>query len=448
LKILLIQSPSVTDIGAVYPLGLLYVATGLTNRNHEIQVFDTNIGREPQVRLRELIHKFKPDIFGVSFRNIGNVDYFKYHSYLAPFSELVAAVKEISPTYRIVAGGSAFSLYAQTLMERIPNLDYGIFNEGEESLPELLASLDHPEGVKGVFYRNKESVRFTGYRQPIDFASFPMPKRDLIDMEPYLKNELTIGIQTKRGCLFECSYCTYPYFQGNKLRIRPSVSVIDELEILSKQYGVKSVYFVDTVFNVPKVEAREIIEAILSRGLDLKWRGFNHLKYIDEEYMRTARDSGCDFFEFSPDGINQSTLTALNKNITRADIERVYSIARKTDNTKTSFLFAINGPGENLTSLFNLAWFGLRPMLLRHKNISGSDVFRIRIFPHTQLQNIALSKGLLRADNDLLGPVFYNPPPLKYILAVILPSLNIIYSTLVFMVRQGRRIKAFLGRFH
>jgi anaerobic magnesium-protoporphyrin IX monomethyl ester cyclase len=308
LKILLIQSPTVTDIGAVYPLGLLYVATGLIKHNHEIRIFDTNTSREPQVRLRELIHKFKPDIFGVSFRNIDNSDYYNFHSYVPPFSELVTTLKEVSPSARIVAGGAAFSLYAQTLMERMPELDYGIFNEGEESLPELLASLDHPESVKGVFYRNREAVHFTGYRQPINFASFPMPKRDLIDLEPYLKNELTIGIQTKRGCPFECAYCTYPYLQGNKLRIRPTGSVIDELDILVKQYGVKSVYFVDSVFNVPEADAREIIQAILSRGLNLKWRCFNNLKYIDADYMKLAKDAGCDYFELSPDGLSSSSL--------------------------------------------------------------------------------------------------------------------------------------------
>ena len=131
---------------------------------------------------------------------------------------------------------------------------------------------DQPDSVKGIFYRRENSLHFSGYRQPLEFANFPQPDRKSRNPEPYLKKEYSIGIQTKRGCPFACAYCTYPYLQGNNLLIRPLESVVDELETLSKQYGVKSVSFVDSVFNVPQDYAVDLLQAMSKRGLDLKWK--------------------------------------------------------------------------------------------------------------------------------------------------------------------------------
>jgi radical SAM superfamily enzyme YgiQ (UPF0313 family) len=239
-RILLVQSQSVIKTGAVFPLGLVYLATGLTNHHHDVKICDTNNDSRSPYNLRKIVREFEPDIIGVGLRNIDNSDYGHFHSFVSPFRDLIDYLKKISPSAKMVGGGSGFSLYAQTLMEKIPGLDYGVFGEGEETLPDLI---DHPENitsVKGIYYRENGSIVFTGRREPIDFGSFPSPNRNLIDLGPYLTKEFTIGVQTRRGCPFQCAYCTYSYLQGSSMRIRPVADVIDELETLTKQYGLKS----------------------------------------------------------------------------------------------------------------------------------------------------------------------------------------------------------------
>lgn len=424
MRVLLVQPYMGRKEEPVFPLGLCYVATALMNHNHEVSIYDPNVNADPVGELRKLVRKLEPEIIGVTLRNIETPSYWDYRSYVEPFLDLASMLKEAMPTSRILAGGPGFSIYPRQIMERAKAIDYGIFLEGEESMPELLDNLDHPQSVRGIFYRRDDAIHFTGARELIDFASLPAPRRDMVDFTPYLKHQFSVGVQTKRGCAFKCAYCTYPYLEGAGLRLRPTHAVVDELENLTKEYGLQSFWFVDSIYNVPQSHAREICEEMLARGLSLRWQGYHNEKFVDGEYMKLARDSGCDCFVFSPDGISSSTLMALNKNLTEQDIKRVYSLAKQLSDVKVDFSFFVNGPGESLANLFCLVTFSLRLKLKLRSRVALGPFAQIRIYPHTPIHALAIDKGLVKEDDDLLKPVFYNPPPLRYILAMVGPLIR------------------------
>lgn len=430
MRVLLIQSKHTVG-EPVLPLGLLYVATSLTNHDHEVRILDMNITNDHFADVRKLIRSFEPEIIGVGIRNIDNQQYFAYRSFFEPFLTLVSALKNTSPTSIILAGGSGFSIFAHEFMKRVPALDYGVLNEGEETMPELLDNLDAPGSVRGIFYRRDDTIRFTGARAHIDFANMSAPRRDMVDLTPYLDYPFSIGVQTKRGCPLTCAYCIYPYLQGAEIRMRPIESVVDELDELASKYGVRNFFFVDSVFNVPPLYARELLEKMLARGLNLRWRSYDNLKLIDAGYMKLAIEAGCDCIELSPDGISKSTLTALNKNFVKQDIERVCSIAKQIDDVKVNFCFFINGPGESVGNLINLFFFILRFRFISNKKVGSLIIHPIRIYPHTPLHTLAVEKGIIKEDDDLLiGPGFYNPAPLRYLLAILSPILRWLSSLL------------------
>ena len=434
MRVLLVQSYLVPREQLVFPLGLCYVATALMNHNHEVSIYDTNVSADPMAELRKLVRNLEPEIIGVALRNIDNSSYWRYRSYVEPFLDLVSMLKEAVPTSKILVGGPGFSIYPHQILERAKAIDYGIFGESEGSMPELLDHLDHPESVKGIFYRHDNTIHFTGTREPIDFANLPAPRRDMVDFTPYLDHPFSIGVQTKRGCMFKCSYCTYPYLEGARLCLRPAHAIADELENLTKEYGLQSFWFVDSIYNVPQSHASEICEQMLARGLSLRWQSYHNEKFIDGEYLELARDAGCACFTFSPDGISSSTLTALNKNLTEQDIERVYSLAKQLHNVKVEFSFFVNGPGESLGNLFRLFIFFWRLKLNLRKKLYFFGFGCIRIYPHTPIHALALEKGLVKEGDNLFEPVFYNPPPLRYVLAMLGPLIRA-----VLMARKALR---------
>lgn len=101
-----------------------------------------------------------------------------------------------------------------------------------------------------------------------------MPRRDpsVIDMKEYIGDYYNIlGVQSKRGCVFKCTYCSYPFLNNDNIRLRPPIEVVDEIEHMITNYGLQSFAFVDSVFNIPERHAKEICNEILRRGLKVKW---------------------------------------------------------------------------------------------------------------------------------------------------------------------------------
>ena len=80
---------------------------------------------------------------------------FFYFKTVAPTARLI---KEAVPQVTLVAGGPGFSMFAEPILERIPEFDLGVYLEGEESFPELLEHLDRPAQVRGVYLRRDGRV--------------------------------------------------------------------------------------------------------------------------------------------------------------------------------------------------------------------------------------------------------------------------------------------------
>lgn len=426
MKVLLVQSHlgRIEFFPPLFPIGLCYIATALTE--HNVKILDLNMWElfTAYEKLKEEIINFGPDIVGISIRNIDTTyrsDIFYHFKTIKPTAQLV---KKINPDIKLLVGGSGFSIFAQKIMERIPEFNFGIYLEGEESIPELLDHIDSPETVKGIFIRKNVSVYFTGFREPPNFNNLPIPKRDegLIDIKLYIgAMDNNIGIQSKRGCILNCAYCSYPFLSGKQLRLRSPKIVVDEIEYLIS-LGVKRFTFVDNIFNVPVSHAEEICEEIIKRGLDVEWSAWFEIKHTTEELMLLAKRAGCKRFDFSPDGATDKALAFLQKGITEKDLEKNFKMVKKIDGTKAGYNFFVMLPGTNLRDLIKtlILYFKI-PILLFGKG-GGSLLGWIRIEPHTEIHRLAIEEGFLSEDNDLLPKdekelktLFYTKPSYWYL---------------------------------
>ena len=403
MKILLIQS----HLGRIcdqkfplFPIGLSYIAQAL--KKHEVRILDLNFWDLPRAykKLEEELINFDPDIAGLSIRNIDTAqrtDIFYYFNTVQPTARLI---KKVSPEIRLLVGGPGYSVFAREIMERIPEFDFGIYLEGDESTPELIDNIDSPDSVKGIYIKGKNSVVFTGKRAFPDFSKLSAPAREshIIDIKKYIgATGYNIGIQTKRGCVLECSYCGYPFLTGKKLRIRTPESVVDEIESLIS-FGIKTFFFVDNIFNVPKSHAMEICKEITRRNLDVKWTAWYEIKNMDEELLLAAKKAGCIHFGFSPDAANDKALAILKKGITRNDIDECILLVRKHKVRAGFNLFILPemSPREIIQSF--ILNFKI-PLILRFKG--GGSIGWIRIEPHTAIHKMVIQNGYLKKDTNL-----------------------------------------------
>jgi radical SAM superfamily enzyme YgiQ (UPF0313 family) len=415
MRVLLVQADLCGSRAPIFPIGLSYVATAL--KKHEVRIFDPNITANYLVELEKTVRDFQPNVIGLSLRNIRL--YLENSNTFIPYDEqlepIIQVVKRADPDGKIVIGGPAFSMFAEQIMSKEPEIDFGVFLDGEESMPELLENLSSPEQVTGLYVRNGDGILFTGNRNLPDLSTLGAPRRDLVSITKYFGAPDAIGVQTKRGCPLSCAYCVYPFLSGYRFCLRPVGAVVDEIEDLQNRYHVKSIMFADSVFNVPQGHAAEICAEMLRRRVSVRWTAYFNEKSVSEDFMLLCRDAGCYEFFFSPDSYSNKTLRMFKKNIEKEDIIRSYKIARRHKGIRVRYNFMLNVPGESLLTLAQMAVFIVRAKIFLRGKLSGIGIGRPRIEPHTDLYDTALREGIIQKDTDLIQPVLYSYPSASYL---------------------------------
>lgn len=433
MRVLMVQTPSVEGITQerVYPIGIVSLASRLKDSGHEVDLFDMNLEVDQFGALKEKLLSFKPEVVGLSLRNIDPLAN-KTSSLIPPFVVTVRLISSILPQAWLIAGGTGFSLFPERLMVELPEIHYGIVGEAETSFPALLSSLENPPDLKGLCRRENGGIRVLLPSQEFDMAAYTVPDRQLLDPSHYagINNYVpAVGIETKRGCPYNCAYCVYPKLQGKKLRCRLPGQVVDEMEVLHKEYGIESFHFTDPVVNLPNGHLEEICREILRRKLKVRWDGFMREDCLNEENTALFARAGCECFSFSPDGLCQEALDVLNKGLTEAQILKAAELTSQTD-VISVYHFMVNVPGETEETMQKGIDFLERIYELheRKMNLGAVVLNNIRILPGTPIEAIARENGVIRPGTDLLYPTYYNPPPFdqfRYKLETINLSKNV-----------------------
>ena len=438
MRVLLVQAFTALDMELVYPIGLAYLAAHLDG--HEVAIFDVNLHRQaPLVALEAEVRRFQPEVVGFSLRNMKVGMPTLHTDDFTPQQEAIRAVKAVAPGAVILAGGTAFSLYAETMMARLPEVDLGVWGEAEHRLPALLADLAHPERVKGVYYRRDGAVHYTGQPPGSDWATLRRPRRDLVPHAPYLASSfVSVGVQSKRGCSLHCIHCSDTYLSGHKVRMRDPVDVVDEIEELVRDHGVRQFFFCDQIFNIPASHAIAICKEIVRRELDVRWSAwFNeHRNTLPDELIVWLKRAGCHLLSFSPDHVDDRMLRNLDKNFSHADMLNTVQVAKR-HGMDVEYSFFLNAPGEDLRSLAAILRFLVHARLELGPQLRLFTLLMmqpIRIYPHTRLHTLAVESGLVDKDHPLVEGQFWNPGALRWAVAGIQAGAGGLYRA-----REGWR---------
>ena len=435
-RILLLQSFNALNKPPVFPLGLSYLVKSL--EKYELSGLDLNLSESPYEDLVQKLHEHNPEVVAFSIRNIKIAEPGRHISCLEDHIRTVRTIKETCPDTCLVAGGSAFSMYGETMMEKLPGIDFGVLGEGEAAFSRLLQQLTGRPRMKGVFWRDNGTVRYTGMPERLDFNRIPAPDRTLFSPRNYLGHPAAVGIQTKRGCRLNCLYCSDLYLLGHTLSCREPSDIIAEIEDLKENYGVKEFFFADQLFNAPRRFAEEIVERMVDKKLGMKWLAWFNEKGITSRFVRQCKEAGLLMLNFSPDAVTNNRLSYLGKNATVADMKNSVRIAGE-ERIPLTYNFLINGPGETLWTLMKTVEWILRVKLRlgRLFQLHGSIFHLMRIYPETPLYGIALKKGIIDKKTDLMEPVFYNPYPLRILTSCFLGFLGCVSKARHFL--RGRR---------
>jgi radical SAM superfamily enzyme YgiQ (UPF0313 family) len=209
-------------------------------------------------------------------------------------------------------------------------------------------------------------------------------------------------------------YCIYGFLNGKKLRLRDPARIVDEIELLVNEHGLKRFTFVDSVFNIPQNHAEKICREIIRRGLQTTWSAWFNEKELTRAFVELARDAGCRNVILSPDGFFDRTLMDLGKNISKKDILSSYQVLKDLEGFEVSYNFFKNPPGQGLSAFLSLLWFTMKAKRQMGRRVHF-EFNSMRIEPHTKLYDIARSEGVIAAEENLLYPKHYTNGKTAYI---------------------------------
>lgn len=379
------------------PIGAAYVAAAVRARGHVTSLFDACFAEDYEAELGDAIEAFRPDVIGLSIRNVDSVAFPDVTCYLERYLNMARVCRERAPTATLFVGGSAFSLFPEEFARKL-RPDYGVVGEGEELFCRMIDELDRHGRVVGD-YADEAGVVYPGKVAELDASV--APALDLLNIERYFAEGGSINVQTKRGCVYKCVYCTYPLLEGSQLRTREPGLVVDELERAQRDLGVDFFFFVDNVFNHPARHAAAICEEILRRGLALRWTAYVSPAGCTRELLALMRQSGCQSMDLGTDAICDAQLARLGKSFDVAQVMRVAGWCRDLD-LKFSQSLLFGGPGET--------WATVRETVENAARTEANAVIAmlgVRIYRDTALAAHAIEQGLVTREEIGIEPVFY-----------------------------------------
>lgn len=185
------------------------------------------------------------------------------------------------------------------------------------------------------------------------YEATPMPARHLIDLESYryrIEGHLATSLIAQLGCPFNCGFCGGRNSKSLRvIRTRSTQSVLDEIEMLYREYGYTGFMFYDDELNVNKgmIELMNGLADLQSKlGTEFRLRGFVKSELFNEMQAAAMYGAGFRWILSGFEAANPRILKNINKKATLEDNTRAVEVAHKYG-LKVKALMSCGHPGES-----------------------------------------------------------------------------------------------------
>ena len=393
----------------VVPIGACIVAAAAEEAGHEVRLVDLMWVRRPKRVLARALRDFQPEIVGLSVRNMDDTAWLRSNFYLGDARGYVRQVK--AHGVPAIVGGACLGVHPGPITAYL-EADAGIWGDGEEAFVQLLerARQGQPwHDVDGVVtVPEGGEPRVNPQRMVSDIGTVPRSRVwRWLDYDRYAPNNGPLPIQARRGCVFDCDYCTYKAIEGGTYRTRPVDAVVAELAETAERYPGGSVEFVDSTFNVPLPYTLDLCRAIADAKLDLLLQTSDlNPGAVDGKLMPLMQEAGFNQVLITPEVASDTMLKNLNKGFTMEHVRQTARNRRDVD-FAVMWIFMLGGWEETEQTLDETFEF------LATEIPSTDLVFLqpgLRVYPNTGLQRKLIEAGRLSSDDPLLEPYYYISP--------------------------------------
>lgn len=299
-----------------FPQGLAYIASVYKKAGHDVVIYSQDVYHYPEDHLTDYLTHHHFDMVGVNVI----AGYYQYRK-LLKISEAINAVPN-RPFY--VIGGHGPSPEPEYFLKKT-GADLVVIGEGEQTALDIVDVLEGRKrlaDVQGIAYLDSGNLIKTAERPLIrNLDDIPLPAYELFSMDhytllrmPHITNaERCIPILSGRGCTFRCSFC---YRMDKGFRPRSAESIIEEINLLKKDYGVTYIAFADELLMSSEKRTIALCEAFIKAKLNVKWDCNGRLNFAKTDLLRLMKQAGCVFINYGIEAVDDQVLKNMNKKLT------------------------------------------------------------------------------------------------------------------------------------
>ncbi len=397
MNVLLVNPYQATPAYIQPNLGLGYLAGSLLQRGHQVTYLDCPRDGFGPAHWATYLDRNSFDVIGIQLYT------FNY----ANVRDMLAVARRMQPKTTLVCGGPHVTVAATQTLQDLTELDYGICGEGEAAFPALLAALQSGSGldkVPSLVWRNQAVIVTNPLLRPQnldDLPPFPwhlMPPASY-PMQPHgvLNKGFPIApLVATRGCPCACTFCSAGAEMGRTVRRRSPTSIVDEIELLVRKFGVNEIHFEDDNFTLDRDFALAVCNDILSRDLKVAWACPNgvRLDRLDPELVQLMEQSGCYSVAVGIESGSERMLKRMKKGLVPDQVLQGLAMIHQHSRIRVTGFFLLGHPGETLDDLETTRRFLLKAPLDR---ISLSPFMPL---PGTQSAAELIEQGKISATPD------------------------------------------------
>lgn len=266
------------------------------------------------------------------------------------FNDGLRAIKGAMPNVKTVAGGLWYSGDWERQMRLNPTIDYIMIGEAELTMEELINNMNgggkDERDIAGLVSRRADGTVVIGPHRNLipDLNQLPMPAYDLFPMEKYAGHTYWkpfAELMTSRGCPGKCHFCYEWALYDSRTAAKDFTSwrglkgkrIVDELEILEKDYGITTVVFQDDAFNTDTQAMIEFCEEKIRRGNQIEWVALGRAdQWISQhDILPLMKRAGLFLALTGVEVEDDMTLAKQGKGVTIDQIRKTIRILREND---------------------------------------------------------------------------------------------------------------------
>lgn len=296
------------------PLGLMYIAAVLRERNIPCKI--TDLCFIPRANWKEAVGY--ADIYGMTV----------YSASLYLAKEVSVIAKENNPAGKVIVGGPHPTSLPEETLEFF---DHVVKGEGEYALFHLTKSIVEEPQIENL-------------------DLLPLPARDLVDIPRYTRRvfgEKATSITTSRGCPYSCAFCCKDVF-GHRVRNFSIDRIMEEIESITSNYGIRAFQFYDDTFTLNRDRFYPLCRELEKLRIVFRCNGNTRHDTLDD--FRVLYDAGCREIAFGIESGSQEILDKVNKKTTVSKNRRAIHDAKMAGLRVKAYLM-IGNPGESVRTI-------------------------------------------------------------------------------------------------